>query len=175
MKKLKHTYTIEELNAAVKISRSYAQTLKHLGLSPSGNAYRIIQTNIAYHNIDVSHFTGKGYLKGQKGKCSEKIPLLDILEGIHPQYQSHKLRIRLLEEGIFVHQCYSCFNTEWLNSPIPLQLEHINGVHDDHRLCNLTLLCPNCHAQTATYAGKNKKSGRDSRSRTGTRDQRGEF
>ena len=40
---------------------------------------------------------------------------------------------------------------------INLELEHINGKHSDNRLENLTLLCPNCHAQTETYRGKNIK------------------
>ena len=168
MKKSKYTYTIEELYEAVKTSRSYAQALQALGLNASGNAYSIIKRNITNNGIDISHFTGKGYLKGQPGKCSEKIPLMDILEGNHPQYQSHKLRIRLLDEGVFEHKCSSCNNTEWMGAPIPLELEHINGVFNDHRLVNLTLLCPNCHSQTPTHAGKNKKAGGDSRSRTDT-------
>lgn len=168
MRKTKYTYIIEQLDEAVKNSRSYAQALQYLGLNASGNAYSIIKRNIASNNIDTSHFTGQGYLKGQKGSCSEKIPLNEILEGKHPQYQSHKLRIRLLDEGVFMHQCTKCANTEWMGLPIPLELEHINGVYDDHRLNNLTLLCPNCHSQTSTHAGKNKKFGRDSRSRTDT-------
>ena len=95
--------------------------------------------------------------KGLPGKSSDKkIPLLDILKGLHPQYQSNKLRIRLLEEKVFEHKCYSCNLTEWLNKPIPLELEHINGKSSDHRLENLTLLCPNCHSFTDTYRGKNK-------------------
>ena len=32
-----------------------------------------------------------------------------------------------------------------------------NGKNNDHRIENLRFLCPNCHSQTATYAGKNKK------------------
>lgn len=95
--------------------------------------------------------------KGLPGKSSDKkILLLDILKGLHPQYQSNKLRIRLLEEKVFEHKCYSCNLTEWLNKPIPLELEHINGKSSDHRLENLTLLCPNCHSFTDTYRGKNK-------------------
>ncbi len=39
--------------------------------------------------------------------------------------------------------------------PIPLELDHINGRRDDNRLDNLRILCPNCHAQTETYRGKN--------------------
>lgn len=38
-----------------------------------------------------------------------------------------------------------------------LQLDHINGVFNDHRLENLRFLCPNCHAITETYCGKNIK------------------
>lgn len=39
-----------------------------------------------------------------------------------------------------------------------LQLDHKNGVNNDHRLENLRFLCPNCHAITETFAGKNSKS-----------------
>ena len=40
--------------------------------------------------------------------------------------------------------------------PLTLQLDHVNGVNNDHRLENIRLLCPNCHTQQDTYAGKNK-------------------
>ena len=39
--------------------------------------------------------------------------------------------------------------------PIPLQLHHINGNPTDNRIENLQVLCPNCHAQTDNYSGKN--------------------
>ena len=35
-------------------------------------------------------------------------------------------------------------------------IHHINENKTDNRLENLRLLCPNCHSQTHTYAGKNK-------------------
>ncbi|WP_083937631.1 HNH endonuclease [Hymenobacter aerophilus] len=47
--------------------------------------------------------------------------------------------------------------SEWVGEPIPLELHHINGINNDHRLENLQLLCPNCHALTDNYRGKNQK------------------
>lgn len=44
----------------------------------------------------------------------------------------------------------------WGGSPLPLILEHINGVNTDNRPSNLRLLCPNCDSQnTATRGGAN--------------------
>lgn len=95
--------------------------------------------------------SGKGI-----SKRGNPIPLIDIFEGKHPQYQSNKLRIRILEENIIEWRCNNCKMIEWLGNPIPLELNHINGVSSDHALNNLELLCPNCHSLTSTYRGKNK-------------------
>lgn len=71
-------------------------------------------------------------------------------------YQTNKLRHRLLKEGIKEYKCENCQRTTWNDLPIPLELDHKNGSNSDHRLENLQLLCPNCHAQTDTYRGKNR-------------------
>ena len=95
---------------------------------------------------------GKGINKRHNGS---KIELTSILEGNHPSYQTNKLRIRLIKEGIKNHECECCGLTEWLGNPIPLELDHIDGKRNNHKLSNLRLLCPNCHSLTPTYRGKN--------------------
>lgn len=48
-----------------------------------------------------------------------------------------------------------------MDKPIPLELHHINGVHNDNRLENLQILCPNCHAFTDNYSGKKVLSAQE--------------
>lgn len=88
-----------------------------------------------------------------------QIDLQEILDGKHPSYGTHALKVRLIKAGIKKHQCENkpCELSEWYGVPIPLELNHINGVNNDHRLKNVELLCPNCHALKPTNSGKNTK------------------
>ena len=67
------------------------------------------------------------------------------------------LKERLVKEKYLEYKCAECGITEWNGKPLSLHLDHINGINNDHRIENLRFLCPNCHSQTNTYAGKNKK------------------
>jgi 5-methylcytosine-specific restriction endonuclease McrA len=46
---------------------------------------------------------------------------------------------------------------EWLGRPVPIEVDHVNGKNTDHRLENLRLLCPNCHALTPTWRGRKRR------------------
>lgn len=149
-------YTDEQLKNAVAESYSLARVLEKLGIRPAGGNYDVIKKHIRRLELDTSHFTGKGWSKGQKHTFVRQRDLEDILVIDSTYMSSHHLKNRLLAEGIFQHQCVSCNLTEWLERPIPLEIDHINGDRRDNRLENLRLLCPNCHALTETYRGRNK-------------------
>ena len=83
----------------------------------------------------------------------KKRPIEDYLSNKVPM-QSDKLKIRLINEGKLEDKCDNCGLEAWLQDSIPLELDHVNGDHNDNRLRNLRLLCPNCHAQTDNYRVK---------------------
>lgn len=72
-------------------------------------------------------------------------------------------RVALKSYLIDINRCEVCGITEWMGRPAPLELDHSDGNSLNNQLDNLRLICPNCHAQTATYKGKNMGSGRYSR------------
>lgn len=100
---------------------------------------------------------GRNGLKALNYKNKKTIPLEDILSGKYPNYSRTNLKRRLFSAGIKENKCEICKITEWNNKKINCELDHINGINNDNRLENLRIICPNCHSQTITNSGKNKR------------------
>ena len=96
---------------------------------------------------------GKGFSKPK----DSKIPVEDILAGKYPQFQTYKLKIRLIETGYKEDRCEICgWNKKRLGEKYtPCELHHKNGDRTDHRLSNLQMLCPNCHSLEEHYRARN--------------------
>lgn len=156
-------YTEEQFVEAVKTSYSYAEVCKKIGISPKGGNLNTVKTKIKKLNLDMSHFTGQRWNKGLTSEIHPSIKKKNISEILveNSGWTSHNLKLRLLKEGIKRYKCECCSNTEWMGKPIPLELHHLNGVHNDNRLENLQILCPNCHAQTDNYSGKKAMSAQE--------------
>jgi hypothetical protein len=150
----KRSWTDKELIRAVADSHGTAGVLRLLRLRAAGGNYAIVQKRIQELRLDVSHWTRQGHWKGKHNPYAPKIPLTEILKA-GSAYQSNKLRRRLIAEGLMAARCTNCGLDEWLGRPIPLELDHVDGDRMNHELGNLRLVCPNCHALTPTYRGKN--------------------
>ena len=146
------SFTLEEFQAICENSESVREVVQKLGYAPNGGGTAArVKRDIENNNIDISHFTGQAHTKNI-GKY--KTPIEDYLTN-KVKITSHKLRLRLLKEGIFEYKCAYCGNSEWLGQPIPLELHHKDGNKDNNNLDNLELRCPNCHYFTETYKTKN--------------------
>lgn len=148
----------EEFLQVVKSSSSLSQILAHYGLSTASSNYRKLKDRLAESKIDYSHISlGINSNKGRKDFWLKKDP--EPLENVLVQnsnYNRTRLKRRLLKEGLLINKCYECgLDPEWNGKTLSLQIDHINGISNDNRLDNLRILCPNCHCQTSTYAGKN--------------------
>lgn len=93
---------------------------------------------------------GKGLTKDN----SHYMTLVDYLANSQ-DIQTNKIRLKLLREGYKEYKCEKCGLSEWLGQPIALEVHHIDGDRTNNTIENFQLLCPNCHAQTDSYRGKN--------------------
>lgn len=144
---------INRLREAVKTSTSWRAVALCLELPyPSSYIYQCVRPLCGQYEIDYSHFTGQGWNRGKS--FPEKRADIQLYFSNEVPINSHNLKLRLLKDGIKQHRCEKCLNTEWNELPIPIQLHHVDGNSGNNALNNLQILCPNCHAQTSNYCGK---------------------
>ena len=149
-------YTDEHLKAAVAETFCMADTLRKLGLIPAGGNYSVAKTKIKHLGLSTTHWSGRSANRRGAVLKHSKLSLEEILVE-HSTYSRGLLKRRLLKAGVLLPICVGCQGLDvWQGKPLVLHLDHINGIHDDNRLTNLRLLCPNCHSQTDTYTGRNK-------------------
>ena len=135
-------------------STSCADAMRTLGFTCiTGNARTTVKRRISELGIDISHWSNP-----TKNANVAVLTPHEKYFAIDTEHSGGHIRERILKYNLISYECTCCGNKgEWLGKKLRLQVDHINGKHSDNRLENLRFLCPNCHSQTDTFAGKNIK------------------
>lgn len=152
--KNKGIYEKEFIQKVVNDSVSYKESLIKMGLRAAGGNYKILKKYINLYGVSISHFESVEEVS-KRNLLRDKIPLDEILVE-NSTYSRKSLKIRLYDAKILERKCCLCGQDEnWNGMKISLILDHINGIHNDNRIENLRIVCPNCNAGLDTFAGKN--------------------
>ena len=152
-------YTKEWLQELCQSSYSYAEVLNKAGRKQGGGAQQTLKKKIAEFEIDISHFTGQRWQESpnqspQKGR--EKYSLEEVFIKNSPVTQK-VLRGYVERHNVLEYKCVKCgCDGHWQDGKIALEIDHIDGDNSNNKIKNIRYLCPNCHALTETYRGRNK-------------------
>jgi hypothetical protein len=156
------SYTEEQAREAIANSYSWAESLRKLGLCPSGGAWRVLKKYAEIWGIATDHFDPAKCIGGNL-----RLPARSLEEVLveNSTYSRQHVKRRLFKEGLKEPVCEMCGQDEmWHGRPMGMILDHINGVRNDHRLENLRIVCPNCAATLDTHCGRKNRVEKAKRS-----------
>jgi len=142
-------FTQEKIAEIVQNNTTWANVMKIFGYHSCIHVLAIqkkldkLQINYEHLKISINTFSKIRYT------------LEEILVEDSTYVSMTVLLKRLKIERGWKHECAICGLAEWNEKPIPLEIDHIDGRHTNNTYTNLRAICPNCHAQTDTYKGKN--------------------
>jgi DNA-directed RNA polymerase subunit M/transcription elongation factor TFIIS len=138
---------MENIANIIKESKNRHEVLKKLNWDCNTSGYKKLNKYIVINNIDISHFETKQEQYERTLKICKKIkgiPLTEILISGSTFENRSAIKKKLYAAGLKERKCEKCGQNEiWYGQHITLILDHINGIHDDNRLENLQILCPN--------------------------------
>lgn len=137
-------YTDEDIIRISAEVTSMAQLLAKLGLRPAGGNYNNMRRTLQRLGLECDHWKGQGWNRGQRQKDWSDYSKLSSIK-----------RHLIKERG---HRCEHCGLTEWRGDHIPLEVDHVDGDRTNNDEKNLELVCPNCHALTPTWRGRNRNA-----------------
>lgn len=152
---LHNLFTKEQIQQFANDSLCWTDLIHKLGRRFYGNMISPVKRLVKYYDINTSHFNASlAAARNRKILNNISKPNEEVFIE-HSTLHRASIKRRIINGNLISYKCRDCNNIgTWNDKEIILELEHINGINNDHRLENLCFLCPNCHSQTATYGNK---------------------
>ena len=145
-------YSVNELQKLVDSCEYLSELKLKLGYSDGRNVTKL-RSILDENDINYTHFI----FMSPSSRRELKKEHMNKYFNNEIKIKSYQLKNKLIEFNYFESKCARCGITKWLNEDAPLELHHKDGNKNNNSLENLELLCPNCHAFTDTYRGRNKE------------------
>lgn len=151
---MKQKYTKEQMEEAIAQSNSKSEVIKNLGLNVNNGNYESIRFWALQWGLELPVWN-------PSDSTREAISRNTISDEEWFQKDTRReganSKRRLYKSGV-EEKCAGCgIGPEWNGGKLTLQLDHIDGDKFNNLRENLQILCPNCHAQTKTFANNGAK------------------
>ncbi len=153
----------DELLQLFQTKNSVKEILEEIGFCYHVHSYKRLEKIVKDNNIQNEYDNFKNKSKSKRAKnFIENIATKKVKRGMECFTENSNtarttIRHIVIREELLEYKCQCCGQEPFFNgNELILQLDHINGINNDHRLENLRFLCPNCHSQTETHSGKNR-------------------
>ncbi len=137
-----YTFTEDEIKTAIKESSSFLEAASKLKTSR-----QTITRKAKELGLSIDHFRrgrNRPYDLSQIFKKDSKVTRTCVKQAV-------------LKHKLLTYVCICGLTNEWQGKHLVLELDHIDGDKFNNLLTNLRFLCANCHSQTETNKGKNKR------------------
>ena len=141
----------DEIECFVNESNTIREVCVKLGYSKnrSGKTLAKVSAYLKTAGITTGHFKNINTLRSSLTQD-------EIFKADSP-LSNTTIKNRVIQSNLVEYICAECGNVgEHNGKPLSLQLDHKDGCNSNNNLSNLRFLCPNCHAQTDTFGGRNK-------------------
>ena len=137
-------------------SRSNREVVLTLGLK-SASSQTTLKYYLDLYGLSVAHFetvAERGRRLFVSGSLNQSLTPEQVF--IKGPLRGRSTLKRFLHRVGVPYRCSLCDNDgNWNGRPLALQIDHIDGDGCNNLKENLRWICPNCHSQTDTFAGRN--------------------